>query len=138
MCLEFLSLLSLYFFPSFEGNGVIKSCQLALESGRKSMGVTQIQLFHFYSKKYDFGMLCYLSKKQTNKEIIMFNLWLFVFIIASYQVDICKCLLTLCPDFTVLTLTVWQNVEIITKNVNVCYNLQRSKKKEKCNHTFMR
>ena len=33
-----------YFFPSLEGNRVIKNCQLALERGRKSISVTQNEL----------------------------------------------------------------------------------------------
>ena len=33
--------LSHYFFPSIEGNGVIKNCQLALERGRKLISTTQ-------------------------------------------------------------------------------------------------
>ena len=42
LCTEALSQLSLSLSPpSFEGNRVIKNCQLALERGRKSISVTQ-------------------------------------------------------------------------------------------------
>ena len=49
--LAFFFSLSLSFslFPSFEGNGVIKNCQLALERGRKSINLTQMCLICFFS-----------------------------------------------------------------------------------------
>ena len=36
-CVPLSLSLSLYFFHSFEGNGVIKSCQIGFERGRKSI-----------------------------------------------------------------------------------------------------
>ena len=41
LCLSPSLSLSHCFFPSFEGNGFIKSCQLALERGKKLIRVTQ-------------------------------------------------------------------------------------------------
>ena len=37
-----------YIFASFEGNGVIKNCQLDLERGRKLISITRYCLFNFY------------------------------------------------------------------------------------------